>query len=105
MKYPKKTLLALNILKKINPVDDVGNTNYIIAVEHSGQSLFYCKYCKKVHKHGLGSGYRTPHCFENGYRKFGDYYLLTLSAEEIIEAYLTKYEFESLGTRKSQINI
>jgi len=24
---------------------------------------FYCRFCKMIHKHGLGDGHRASHCF------------------------------------------
>jgi hypothetical protein len=38
---------------------------------------FYCKYCKREHKHGVGHGHRVAHCSnpDSPYLKTG-YYLV-----------------------------
>ena len=38
--------------------------------------MFYCKYCKKTHKHGFGNGSRSPHCSEETPYTETDYYLI-----------------------------
>lgn len=48
-------------------------TETILCKQEGNQLAFYCKYCKKKHYHGLGEGYRHPHCFDKGYTQ--DYYL------------------------------
>lgn len=92
MKLTNKQSQALKLIKEINPLNsnDEG-TQIILAVNINNLSIFYCKYCNKNHKHGLGNGYRSPHCFKGGYRNFGDYYLIIYEPEEVIEL------FESLN--------
>ena len=39
------------------------------------QLVFLCPKCKRKHFHGLGNGFRSPHCFSsNGFKE--DYYLI-----------------------------
>jgi len=43
-----------------------------------GMMEFYCKYCKIIHRHGLGEGHRVAHCIkETPFIKSG--YIITLN--------------------------
>lgn len=50
----------------------------IIKCKQEGANwTFFCKYCKKKHNHGIGEGFRHPHCnFTNTDRYKHDYYLV-----------------------------
>lgn len=39
---------------------------------------FYCPFCKTIHKHGFGNGWRVPHCtdWDNPFWKLGQYCII-----------------------------
>jgi hypothetical protein len=44
---------------------------------------FFCDGCKgRLHKHGMGEGYRHPHCIRSSSRFIGRDYFLVLNSED-----------------------
>lgn len=74
------------ILKSIkNPVDIVKGIPIILGLFQDGQTSFYCPYCKVIHRHGIGSGFRVPHCcihIDSPLKK-SDYCLISFDIELI----------------------
>lgn len=70
----------LKFLKEKSKIVFLGKEKFgVIAYKYFNQSVFYCPYCKKIHYHGKGSGYRVSHCInEKSPLYFKQYYLLVL---------------------------
>lgn len=47
--------------------------------------MFYCPFCEKWHLHGIGNGYRSPHCNQKSPLYERDYYIKMASKKELKE--------------------
>lgn len=56
-------------------------------IEKNGsQCSFYCEYCRKYHRHGIGEGRRLSHCInENSPFKDREYYLVHYADSKIFK--------------------
>lgn len=57
---------------------DEANKPIIYCDEWRSGLKFYCPFCKTIHKHGIGNGWRVPHCtnWDSPFWKLGQYCLI-----------------------------